>query len=185
MTAIIAYASTYGSTAQYAAELGRRLGVAPMRIDAPTEVTGALLRHPGAPLVVLSPVHGPLNAGAKFITDHQLGDRPVALCTVGMTLDEVALEKDGAQRALGARADGVERFYLPGRLNYSELSPAHRSTMWTIIKMLRVKPRKSDNDKMMIDTFDTDVDRVDPARLEKVVQWVAAGKGKPTQPRLN
>lgn len=174
MTPIITYASIYGSTERYAQDLARRLGTQPLRIDAHTEVSDALLQHPTAPLVVLSPVHGPMNAGAKFIADNELGNRPVALCTVGMTLDEVAVDKDGAQRALGVKAPVVQRFYLPGRLNYSELSPTHRSTMWTIIKMLKVKPRKSANDKMMIETFDTDVDRVDFQLLDPVVEWAHA-----------
>ncbi|MDO5374560.1 MAG: hypothetical protein Q4F10_14015, partial [Corynebacterium glutamicum] len=58
-----------------------------------------------------------------------------------------------------------------GRLNYSELSTAHRTTMWTIVKMLKAKPLKNDNDKMMINTFDTDVDRVDESRLDAVEEW--------------
>ena len=43
--------------------------------------------------------------------------------------------------------------------------------MWTIVKMLKAKPLKNDNDKMMINTFDTDVDRVDESRLDAVEEW--------------
>lgn len=166
---IVAFESTYGSTRQYAEELAARCGVSAVPLgEAPEHLTD----HPDATLVVLSPVHGPMNAGAKFITDTDLGSRRVALCTVGMTLDDVAVKKDGAARQLGNKADQVTRFYLPGRLNYSELSTAHRTTMWTVVNMLRAKPMKNANDKMMIETFDTDVDRVDISRLDPVVAWI-------------
>lgn len=165
---IVAFESVYGSTRQYASELAARCGVEAVSFD---EAQARLSADPQAPLVVLSPVHGPMNAGAKFITDTDLGDRRMALCTVGMTLDDVAVKKDGSARALGNKADRVTRFYLPGRLNYSELSTAHRTTMWTVVNMLKAKPMKNANDKMMIETFDTDVDRVDLTRLDEVVAW--------------
>ena len=167
---IVAFESVYGSTRQYAEELATRCGVEAVPLDQASARLGA---DPQAPLVVLSPVYGPLNAGAKFITDTDLGDRRVVLCTVGMTLDEMAVKKDGSARALGDRADQVTRCYLPGRLNYSELSTAHRTTMWTVVNMLKAKPMKNANDKMMISTFDTDVDRVDLTRLDEVVAWVS------------
>ena len=44
--------------------------------------------------------------------------------------------------------------------------------MWTVVNMLRAKPMKNANDKMMIETFDTDVDRVDISRLDPVVAWI-------------
>lgn len=174
-TPIIAFASTYGATRQYAQELAGSCGTT--ALDFPAAVD-ALAADPAAPLVVLGPVHGPVNTGAKFITESvSPGSRPVALCTVGMTLDEVAVAKDGAAKALGARADEVTRFYLPGRLNYSELSTTDRATMWTVVKLLKAKPRKNDNDRMMIDTFDTDVDRVDLGRLDAVRQWLGPVSG--------
>jgi hypothetical protein len=171
----VVYATTYGSTKQYAQELARRLHTDASDIHDldPTFVTDSW----SGPLVVLSPVHGPVNEGAKFIVDAGETTRPVALCTVGMTLDDVAVKKDGAARVLGAATDRVRRFYLPGRLSYSELTPAHRSTMWTIVTMLKVKPMKSTNDRMMIETFDRDVDRVDLSRLDAVEGWVHANGG--------
>lgn len=165
---VVAFESTYGSTRQYAQELATRLGTQALSFH---DAAAALAADPDATLMVLSPVHGPMNAGAKFISELDLKSLQVALCTVGMTLDELATKKDGAAKSLGSKADKVARFYLPGRLNYSELSQAHRSTMWTVVNMLKVKPMKSDNDRMMIDTFDRDVDRVDLRRLDAVVEW--------------
>ncbi|MFP7366421.1 flavodoxin domain-containing protein [Corynebacterium callunae] len=166
--AIVAYETTYGSTREYAEELAARLGVASLSFK---EAAAALNQDPTAPVIVLSPVHGPMHPGAKFVSDTDFGLHPVALCTVGMTLDEVAEKKDGAAKVIGSKASTVKRFYLPGRLNYSELSTAHRTTMWTIVNMLKAKPMKSANDKMMINTFDTDVDRVDFGRLDEIVAW--------------
>ncbi len=172
---VVAFDSTYGSTKQYAEELASCLGVSAVHLD---HAAAELDAHPDAALIVLSPVHGPMNAGARFISDTDLGSRRVALCTVGMTLDEVAVKKDSSARALGNKADRVTRFYLPGRLHYSELSTAHRTTMWTVVNMLKAKPMKNANDKMMIETFDTDVDRVDHSRLDQVVDWARGGVDK-------
>lgn len=168
---VVTFESTYGSTRQYAENLATRLGTRALSF---AEADTALQDNPGTPVVVLSPVHGPSNLGADFIKSTDLEGRRVALCTVGMTLDEVVVAKDGSKGALGAKAEAVTRFYLPGRMNYSELSQAHRSVMWTVVKMLKMKPKKSDNDRMMIDTFDTDIDRVDLSRLDAVVNWVQA-----------
>ena len=56
-------------------------------------------------------------------------------------------------------------------MNYSELSGAHKTVMAGIIGALRLKPRKSANERNMIDTYGKDVDRVDLTRLDSVVQW--------------
>ncbi|BAU95375.1 hypothetical protein N24_1113 [Corynebacterium suranareeae] len=165
---IVAFESAYGSTKQYAEALAERLDVKALNFDQAAE---DLEVKPDATLIALSYVHGPSHPAAKFITDTDLSGHRVALCTVGMTLDDVVEKKDGAAKALGRKAQDVTRFYLPGRLNYSELSTAHRTTMWTIVNMLKAKPLKNANDKMMIDTFDTDVDRVDLSRLAAVEQW--------------
>ena len=65
----------------------------------------------------------------------------------------------------------MKRFYLPGRLNYSQLNAQHKGVMRTLITALKIKPRKSDNERNMIDTYGKDVDRVDLARLEPIVDW--------------
>lgn len=171
MACSIYYTTFYGSTKQYADALAERLGTnavdiaeAPL-IDDTTD----------APIIVLSPIHGPSHPGVKFIKELDGGivdKRRIALATVGMTLDDVVVEQDPARELLGARADAVTRFYLPGRLNYSELSGAHRTVMAGLVNVLKLKPRKTANERMLIDSYNTDVDRVDLARLDAIVEWV-------------
>lgn len=164
------YATFYGSTKQYADALAERLGGTAKAInDAP------LIDASSAdPVIVLSPIHGPSHPGVKFLK--QLGPevvdkRRVALATVGMTLDEVVVAQDPAGDLLGDLAAHIERFYLPGRMNYSELSSKHRNIMKGLITMLKMKPSKSANDQMMIDTYGADVDRVDLDRLHAIEEW--------------
>jgi len=171
MTATVLYQSFYGSTRQYAEALATQLGTVaqefpedPSRIDVP----------PAAPLIVLSPVHGPAVAGADLLKKLDLTGTPAALCSVGMTLSEEARDKDRSAGLLGEKKDAVTRFYLPGRMNYSELTGRHRTIMRTIITAIRMKPGKSDNDRAMIDANDRDVDRVDLAELDPVVAWARA-----------
>lgn len=170
MACSVYYSSYYGSTREYAEALAERLGTTAERIP---ELAAAIA--PQGPIVVLSPAHGPLNDGATFVlslADDILEHHPVALATVGMTLDEEAVAKDATAGLLNKGADRVARFYLPGRLNYSELSTQHAMLMKGLISALRLKPKKSDNEKNMIATYGEDVDRVDLSRLDPLVAWV-------------
>ena len=167
----VLYESAYGSTARYAHALAQRLGVpATPLADADLAATDA------GPLIVLSYVHGPVVPGASFVAKQNLGDRPVAVCAVGMTLLDVARAKD---QLAGSVPEGVARFYLPGRLSYSTMSRKHRMIMWGIIKALKAKREtdRSPNDRAMIDSYDRDTDRVDLRELDQVVEWVATQGG--------
>lgn len=160
----IYYATFYGSTKQYAEALATRLGVE-------AEEFPSSVPEDAGPIVVLSPIHGPMHPGVAFIKELPRSVGPVCLATVGMTLDDVVVQQDPAADLLGKLADSVERFYLPGRLNYSELSPGHRRVMKGLIGMLKLKPGKNVNEQMMIDTYGKDVDRVDLDRLGPIVEW--------------
>ncbi|RNE48530.1 flavodoxin domain-containing protein [Corynebacterium alimapuense] len=168
MPATIFYQSFYGSTGDYARALAQRLGTTAQEIPADAsqcEIGGT------DPLILLSPVHGPSMAAADFLKHNDLGDRPVAVCAVGMTLAEEARSKDRCASLLGRKAATVTRFYLPGRLNYSTLSGKHRNIMRAIVGSLRLKPNKSANEHAMIADYDRDIDRVDLAELDPVVDW--------------
>lgn len=162
----VLYESAYGSTEQYARALAARLGVTAVPLaDAPA------VADPNDPLVVLSHVHGPVIPAASWVSKQDLGGRPVAVCAVGMTLLDVARAKDQLK---GMVPQGVARFYLPGRLSYSSMSFKHRMIMWGIIKALKARrvADRSPNDQAMIDSYDTDTDRVDLSELDAVVEWV-------------
>lgn len=169
MTRIL-YATAYGSTQQYAEELARRLGVEAETME---EVDAATLRG-SDPMIVLSYTHGPTLPAASFIADHDLGDRPLAAVAVGMSRPENARKRDQIAKMLGPFATRVQRFYLPGRLHYSELSDKHHGMMRMIITMLSMKPGKTANDRAMVEEYNTDVDRVDFAELDPVVEWAQA-----------
>lgn len=177
MTCAIYYATYYGSTQQYAEALAARLGATAEALPDPKLVPVAA---DAGPIVVLAPAHGPKNDGVAFIKkleDTALANRPTCLATVGMTLDAEAAAADASAELLGTRADLVQRFYLPGRMNYSELTGSHKTVMRGIITALRLKPGKTENERAMIDAYGRDVDRVDLARLDPIVEWVAAPRG--------
>ena len=46
--------------------------------------------------------------------------------------------------------------------------------MRMIITMLSMKPGKTDNDRAMVEEYNTDVDRVDFSELDPVVEWAQA-----------
>lgn len=174
----IYFSSVYGSTRQYAEELARRLGTTAQEIPGPDEVSAAAEE---GPIIVLAPAHGPMNAAAKFakaIPESAIQARPTCVVTVGMTLDHVVQETDPTAELLGDRAARIKRFYLPGRLNYSELTAAHLGVMRGIIGALKLKPRKSENERAMIAGYKKDIDRVDLSRLDEIVAWCEASENK-------
>ena len=61
---------------------------------------------------------------------------------------------------------------MPGRLNYSELSRKHRRIMKSLVWGLKITGAKGENEKMMVDTFGQDVDRVDFNKLAPIAEWV-------------
>ncbi|OHR18284.1 flavodoxin domain-containing protein [Corynebacterium sp. HMSC034A01] len=163
MTSVF-YTTFYGSTRQYAEALAARLGTVARELPDTLDATGG-------PVVVLSPVHGPSHPGVRFIKSLPAIDRPLALVTVGMTLVDVARHDDAPGTLLGDRAGQVTRFYLPGRLNYSELTNAHRWTMKALVGALRLKRNRTENEQALVDSYGQDIDRVDLALLDPVVEW--------------
>ena len=163
MTSVF-YTTFYGSTRQYAEALAARLGTVARELPATLDATGG-------PVVVLSPVHGPSHPGVRFIKSLPAIDRPLALVTVGMTLVDVARHDDAPGTLLGDRAGQVTRFYLPGRLKYSELTTAHRWTMKALVGALRLKRERTEDEQALVDSYGQDIDRVDLTLLDPVVQW--------------
>lgn len=137
MACRIYYDTVYGSTREYAEALGERLGVDTAGLDNSEQVEA------DGPIVVLAPIHGRSHTGARFVRslpEDVVKQCPIALVTVGMSLDDYAVKTDAAAGLLGGRAERVTRFYVPGRLNYSELSGAHSRVMKGIVGALRLKP---------------------------------------------
>ncbi|MEX3516600.1 flavodoxin domain-containing protein [Corynebacterium camporealensis] len=163
--ATIVYDSFYGSTRQYADALAVLIDATVVPL---AEANGEELIAAGEPVIVLSPVHGPQIRGAEFVAKHRWGKTPVAVAAVGMTLLDEARQKDQLARIVG---ENIPRFYLPGRLNYSQLSQSHRTVMRTIVTALRLKPLKSANEKAMVKGYDKDIDRVNIDELKSLVKW--------------
>lgn len=163
MTSVF-YATFYGSTRQYAEALAGRLGTVARELPATLDAAGG-------PGVVLSPVHGPSHPGVRFIKSLPAIDRPLALVTVGMTPVDAARHDDASGPLLGDRAGQVTRFYLPGRLNYSELTTAHRWAMKALVGALRLKRERTENEQAIVDSYGRDTDRVDLTLLDPVVEW--------------
>ena len=156
----IRYFFVYGSTQTYAEHLAGLLNTSAHPLEVP-------LPDDAAPVIALSPVHGPVVQAATYA--RKIQGRPVAVAAVGMTLLDVARAKDSLRKLV---PEHVARFYLPGKLEFSTMSTAHRATLASISTMLRAKPVKSANDKAMIAAMGTDTDRMDFAELQPIVQWV-------------
>lgn len=158
----IRYQSVYGSTKAYAEELARRLGTDAHDFSQPVPADGE-------PVIALSPVHGPSIPAVQFVRG--ITGHPVGVAAVGMTLLDVAREKDFLR---GHVAEDVARFYLPGKLSFSTMSTAHKATLNSISTILKAKPRKSRNDVAMIEAMGKDTDRIDFDELNQIVSWARA-----------
>lgn len=173
-TVILGYFTLYGSSKEYAELLAAELPDVDVALYAGTdpEFTRALEADTTSVLIVISPNHGGNIAGAELLQAEAAAGRKVALGVVGMSLPSYTAAKDPAARTLGAAAAQVFRCYLPGRLNFSELNSSHRAMMWSLNKMLRLKPKRSANDENMLALNDRDTNLVAPEHLAPLVAWI-------------
>lgn len=165
----VLYQSHYGSSKQYADAFAQLFDVTASTWDNTRELR-PVLEAVQRPVVVFSYIHGPRVPGVEAAIAAWKAGRPTALCVVGMTLVDKARKDDALANQVG---EDVTRFYLPGRLNYSELNTAHATVMKGIIQAIKLKPRsmRSENDQAMIDAYKHDIDRVDLTELDPVIAW--------------
>lgn len=171
---VVFFESTYGATESYAKECARCLGCSCFSLHDADAIAGVLADADSARTVaiVFSPNYAGKIAGVK--TAQKLlrgGVVDVALAAVGMTPLDIAREKDLLAAQLGADANQVARFYLPGNLEYSRLSRVHRSIMWGMVKVLEKKPHPNAAEQNMIDGYGKDTIGVDFAELQPILEW--------------
>lgn len=166
MTAIV-YSSTYGSTRRYSEVLAAELRAPLFRLDDAPPIDS----FPFNAAIVLAPNYAGQFAGLDYAAELARQAIPVAFAAVGMTDPQVARRKDPVGSALGDLADEVPRFYLPGRLFYSELSRVHRAALWTVTRVLKQKPSRTPVEDAMIDGYGKDLDYVDVELVRPLVNW--------------
>ncbi|WP_151640417.1 flavodoxin domain-containing protein [Corynebacterium sp. 11A] len=167
MVAIV-FSSTYGSTERYARELAARVAAPCMTLD---DATSQLGEHTGC-VVVLSPNFGGQFRGVEWARSLSQQGIATAFVAVGMTPLPQAREKDQLRGVVNC--PDIARFYLPGRLAYSELSRMHRATMWTMTKLLRAKPSLSVAEQAIVDGYGKDISRIDFSELAPIEAWLRA-----------
>lgn len=176
-TPIIAFESKYGTTRRYAEALAARVGGTAEECKSIDDSTFA---DPARPLIVLSPCYASKYAGVKFIKDRAkkslLDGRRVAAVSVGMTLVEEAREQDILSEQLEGIPAEITTFYVPGRLNYSELSFIDRNVMKMMISMLKKKAEPSPNEQAMIESYGSDNNLYNEAELDAVVEWLSTNQ---------
>lgn len=157
----VRFHSVYGSTKHYAESLAQSVGALSIGVlDVP-------IPSDGHPVVILSPVHGPSIAGIK-VAQRYHETHPIALVAVGMTLLDAAQKRDQMR---SSAPESCARFYLPGRLDYSQLSSTHKAAMTSLVAFLKAKPLKNANDKSIIAGYNKVVDQVDVDKLQPVIEW--------------
>lgn len=165
----VLYQSHYGSSKEYADAFAQHYSTEATTWTDLRTLRPELGARAGA-VVVFSYVHGPRVPGVEAAIAAWKAGRPTALCIVGMTLVDKARADDAFANQVG---EEITRFYLPGRLNYSQLSTAHSAVMKGIIQATKLKPRskRSDNDQAMIDAYKHDINRVELSELDPVIAW--------------
>ncbi|WKD61549.1 Flavodoxin domain protein [Corynebacterium ciconiae DSM 44920] len=164
MTAIV-FSSTYGSTERYARELAARVGASCITLDDATSQPP----HRG-PVVIVSPNYAGQFRGVDLARSVAHQGVPVAFAAVGMTPLSQARAKDQLLGVLECAS--IERFYLPGRLAYSEISRVHRAALWTLTKVLRAKTSLSVAEQELLDGYGKDISRIDFAELDPIEAWL-------------
>lgn len=172
MDVYIRYKSVYASSKEYAEKLAEILtdqGITAKAFDADVPVP-----IDDCPVVVFSYVHGPSIPAVKVaseIIEESADGRKVAAVAVGMTPLEDARRKDQLK---SLAPECCARFYVPGRLFYSNVQANHKAILTSIVTALKLKPRKSETEKALIAGYNKDLDTMDFAELDQIVEWIKA-----------
>ena len=177
------YYSVYGSTHSYAMALAERLGCEAVNLSDDEHAASTVDKHCDAgasPLVFLSPIYGPSLHGIDVAVhaakrlDHRgklTGARKVAFVTVGLSDPAKAVARDATAGLLGEERDRIDRFYVPGAIDFPRLSGLHRTVMRGMLMFYASKPQKTEFEKDLVASGAVGFDHVDVELLVPIVRW--------------
>lgn len=166
----ITYSTCYGSSREYAALLGRMLGVEAVESSSYRPSDESMIIHFGG-------LYAGSMKGLKDIALRMPHSAELVAVSVGVanpTLPDNAARIDAdIRRCLPSSVlPRTTIFCLRGRLLYSRLSPKHRAMMWILCRFIERKKARSEEDDLILSTYGTDIDFFDPASIAPISEYV-------------
>ena len=175
MDSILVYGSQYGFTRRYADALSARTGIPAV------DYRSAPVLASYQTIVYLGGLYaGRVTGLSRTMRKVALRDgQRLIVCAVGLGDPAKAENRSRVVRAIvrqlpPALAGRATCFVLRGGIDYSRLSAVHRAGMAMLCRVLRSRPAEaqSEDDRMLLRTYGTQVDFTDLQALDAVVRAI-------------
>lgn len=172
---IVIYGSRYGTAKRYAEQMASRLHtVAISYKDVGNINTYDTIIYIGALYA-----GGVLGMSKTFKALSAIGHKQMILITVGLAdptdPENVCHIRTGIQQQINKDLLAKLRIYhLRGAVNYHRLGMVHRIMMWMVFNKARKTPQEqmTPEVRMMLDTYNKEVDFIDLASLEPILSQI-------------
>jgi menaquinone-dependent protoporphyrinogen IX oxidase len=166
----VIYQSKYGATKQYAQWISRDLGAELLKRSS---VSPALLQNFDV-VVYGGGLYAGGIAGVDLVAKHPCP--PLVVFTVGLANPAVTDYSDILNRNFSPeQREKIKVFHLRGAMDYSRLGPVHRGMMAMMKKMTidnKAPEDRTDEDRLMLDTYGKSVDFLKEASILPLVEYV-------------
>ena len=167
MDILITYSTVYGASAYYAGLLASELGTEAHDLDDAAVADADILVH------FAGLYAGSIN-GLRKAVSRLPEDRVLILCTVGLADPGKESTAEEIRRIAGRVLKGrrCTIFSLRGDMDYSRLTPKHRAMMWALVRMLKARRERSEEDEALIATYGGKLDFKDPSAIIPVIEHI-------------
>ena len=154
MKIAVTYSSIYGASAYYAELLADKLGIIAQDLNDIDKLDADVLFH-----------FGGLYAG----TINGL----FVLCTVGLADPGKERTRDEIMKLSGKilKDRKYKVFSLRGDMDYSKLTIRHSAMMWALVKVLKAKKNRTEEDEALIETYGGKLDFKNPDAILPIVRF--------------
>ena len=169
---IIIYGSQYGTTENYAKELGKQTGIEVLSFQ------NVKTLNEYEQVVYFGGLYAGSVKGLKQTMKMVPKGVKVLIVTVGLASDreenmphiQNAIQKQVSPELL----ERAECFHLRGGIDYKKLSFKHKMMMAAMCQALKAKPveKRSDDDVVIIESYNKKVDFTDFTKLEPIIQVI-------------
>lgn len=159
----IVYTSNTGHTAAYAEILGRKTGLPVYTLDHARKVL-----QKGTPIIYMgwlfaNSLKGYRRAAKRFDIRAVCG---VGLCDTGCLLEEVRRSISLSQQ--------IPLFTMQGGMDKTRLHGVNRWMIGMLMRMLRAKKDRTQDDERMLTLLETDANYVDEKHTDAFMKWYSA-----------
>ena len=178
VSAVILYASRYGSTRRYAEKLSEQTDIPAVSYQEAPSLSGK------SRIIYLGGLYaGGVLGLARTLRGLSLQDgQRLVIATVGLADPQILQNRENIRNALQKQItarlyDRAAIFHLRGAIDYQTLSLGHRTMMALLHRSLQKKPAEewSEEDRALIETYGKQADFVDFASLRPMIEEIQRG----------